>query len=81
MFFERYEIHIQALANVFIEHLSVSDLYPTKIFWEIYTQNKTINLPIKAINSRSKNQKIMEFGVSGLSNNEIGILLDRSEAD
>ena len=35
----------------------------------------------KAINSRSKNQEIMEFGVSGLSNHEIGILLDQNEAE
>ena len=28
-----------------------------------------------------ENQEIMEFGVSGLSNNEIGILLYQSEAE
>ena len=28
-----------------------------------------------------KNQEIMEFGFSGLSNNEIGIVLYQSEAD
>ena len=43
--------------------------------------NKAINWPIKAINSRSKNQEIMEFGVLGRKNNEIGILLYQNKAE
>ena len=46
-----------------------------------YTQNKAINWPIKTIDNKSQNQEIMEFGVLGLSNNEIGILLYQSEAE
>ena len=43
--------------------------------------NEAINWPIKTMNSRSKNQEIMEFGVLGFSNNEIGILLYQNEAE
>ena len=49
-----------------MENLSSSDPHLHKIILgNIYIQNKAINWPIKAINSRSKNQEIMEFGVLG----------------
>ena len=42
--------------------------------------NKAIHRPRKDINNRSKNPEIMEMSSSDISNNEIGILLDQSEA-
>ena len=39
---------------------------------------KAINRPVKAINNRSKKQEIMKM--SSLDTNEIGVLLDQSEA-
>ena len=50
-------------------------LISTKIFLRIYTQNKATNWPVKAINNRSKNQEIMEFGGFGPWHNKIQISL------
>ena len=62
MFFDRYEINIQAFVDFINGEFVISDPHLHKIISrKIYIQNKAISWLVNAINNRSKNKEIMEL--------------------